>query len=795
MAKMDDGTLKAILAAKITNSLGFFGGRVAKDRIQAMQYYHGEPFGNEMEGRSSVVSRDVAEVIDGMMPSLMKVFASGDEIVRFDPRSEEDEKLADQATDYCNWVWQKNNGFTVMHDWFKDALLQRLGTIKIWWEDKEDTTQEKYRGITDPELKILEQDDEVEIVEQEDYPVPPELAQVMQGQLHDVTVQRTTTKGKVCVASVAPDEFLTERRATSVNDMDSMTFCAHRFKTTRSDLIEMGFNADDVNSLPGDGQSEYNMERIERFRQEDELPYRTDGALDESTTEVWCTEAYIKVDYEGKGIAEWRKVTLGGETSYVILDNESISDHPFATLTPIPMPHKLFGMSVADQTIDIQLIKSTLWRNSLDNLYQSNNSRVVVIEGQVNLDDLLTVRPGGVIRAKSQGAVEALQVPDITSGAMNMIEYTDAVKEKRTGQAAVNQGVDVDVLNSTAAGISMQQEAGNQRLELIARVFSETGIKRAFQRILHLMTEFQTEPVTLRLRNQWVTMDPREWKNDYDVIINVGLGTGDKRQQQATMMGMINLDKELIQLQGGLHGPFVSPENLYNKLKKLCEVSGNKDVDSYYTDPATYQPPPPPPPQANPDLVKIQAQTQADTQKMQIQAQIDSQKDQRTAQLEQQEQQLQAAQVQRQQELEAQRGLLEAQHQAALEQMKIESDNRMAMAKMQIEQHKIEADHVIEQAKQQHEYNIAQMQLAATQGMEKWKVEQNAMLQITLAQMKGEKEPSPPKVELPTEGKPSDTPDETVTPDVTPKKKSKRVTTITAPSGNTYTAETKDVDE
>jgi hypothetical protein len=747
MSQMDDTTLKAILAARITNSLGFFGGRVAKDRIKAMQYYHGEPFGNEQEGRSQIVSRDVAEVIDGMLPSLMKVFASGDEIVRFDPQSKEDEKQAEQATEYCNWVWQRNNGFTVMHDWFKDAILQRLGIVKIWWEEKEDVNKEKYRGLTDAELQILESDPDVEIIEQEDYDSPllstPLMAQMMQSsgigsKLHDVTVQKKKTAGKIKIAAVPPDEFLTERRAVSVNDMDATSFCAHRFRTTRSDLIELGFDKDIINSLPVDGGSEYNMERIERFRQEDELPYRTEGEMDETTQELWCTEAYLKVDYNGDGVAEWRKVTLGGETTYTILDNEEISDHPFATLTPIPMPHKLFGMSPADQAMDIQLLKSTLWRNSLDNFYQSNNSRVVVIEGQVNLDDLLTVRPGGVIRAKSQGAVEPLQVQDISAGAMGMIQYADTVKETRTGQAAVNQGIDPDVLDSTAAGISMQQEAGNQRLELIARVFSETGIKRAFKRILHLMTEYQNEPVTIKLRNQWVDMDPREWKSDYDVIINVGLGTGDKRQQLGIMSNMINLDKELIQIQGGIHGPFVTPENVYNKLKKLCEAAGHKDVDSYYTDPAQWKAPPLPPPQANPDMVKIQAQSQSDMQKMQMQAKLDAEKDQRSAALEQNEQQLQAAQVQRQQELEAQRATLQSQHDAQLQQMKIEADSRLAVGKA-----------IIDQQRMQHEASMAQMQFVANQELEKWKVEQNAMLQITLAQMKGEQEPPQPSATLP----------------------------------------------
>lgn len=679
---MDDVTLKAILSAKITNSLGFFGGRIGKERLKAMEYYNGEPYGNEQEGRSQVVSRDVAEVVDGMMPALIKIFSAGDQIVRFDPKGQEDEQGAEQATDYCNMVWQRNNGFAVMHDWFKDALLQRIGVIKIWWDESEDVNEEHYQGVTDLEMMILGSDPGVDIVEDIPYQDP------MMGMLHNVSVKRKKKSGRVEIASVPPEEFLMERRAVS---LEETPFCAHRFKRSASDLIEYGYEKSLIDSIPSDGESEYNMERIERFRQEDELPYRTDGQYDPSTREIWVTECYLKVDYNGDGIAEWRKITIGGETTFTILDNEPISDHPFAALTPIPMPHKFVGKSIADQSMDLQLIKSTLWRNALDNLYQSNNSRVVVIDGQVNLDDLLTVRPGGIVRAKSQGAVTPLVVPDISAGAMQMIEYTDNVKEKRTGWSQLNQGVDPNALDSTAAGINMMQEAGNQRLELIARVFAETGVKRAFKRILHLMTEYQTEPVTIRLRNQWVQMDPREWKTGYDVIVNVGLGTGDKRQQVSTMMQLLNIDHGLIQLQGGLAGPFVTAKNIYAKLKRLTEAAGHKDVDSFYNDPGNWAPQQQ---QQQPpvDLLKIQAQAQADEKQMMIKSQLDYQEAQREAQLEQVKQQLQAQQVAQQQELEAQRELHKQQLEAIADQRKQELEAQQVQAQTVFDKWKAELD-------------------------------------------------------------------------------------------------------
>lgn len=673
---MDDSTLTSILSAKITNSLGFFGGRIAKQRVQAMQYYHGEAFGNEQEGRSQVVSRDVAEVVDGMMPSLMRIFTAGDTIVKFEPQSQEDVNNAEQATDYCNWIWYTQNpGFKIIHDWFKDALLQKLGVIKIWWEEQEDVTEERYEGVTDVELQILKTDPEVEIVEQVDYPSASPLASDLMAQMlqqggvtatvHDVVLKRRQTCGRVRIMPIPPEEFLIERRAT---DLEETPFVAHRVRKTASDLIEMGYSQKLIEGIDGSGEGEYNMERLERFRQEDELPYRTDGVMDNSMRLIWVTECYVKVDYDGDGVAEWRKVTVGGETGYTILDNEPVSDHPFAALTPVPMPHKLYGESMADKSMDLQLIKSTLWRQGLDNLYQSNNSRVVVDPTRVNLDDLLTVRPGGIIR--STGGVDAVQplsVPDMTAGALQMIEYTDSVKEKRTGQTAYNQGLDADSLNKTATGISKIMQAGNDRLELVARVFAETGFKRAFRRILHLLTEYQNKPTVIRLRNQWIPMDPREWKNSYDLTVQVGLGTGDRQATFGQMSALLQIDRELISMQGGLNGPFVTAKNLYNKLAKMVEASGHRDVASYYSDPD--QMPPQPPKQLPPDprMLAVQAKAQADQAQLQQQGELDQQRMAMEMQLEREKQQMQATQIAQQNQLEAQRDQLDRQADAILQ--------------------------------------------------------------------------------------------------------------------------------
>jgi hypothetical protein len=637
MPKMPDSDLAAILDAKIHNALGYQGGRLAQERRQAERYYKGEVFGNEIEGRSQVVSHDVAEAVDSMMPSLMRIFASGDQVVRFNPTGPEDEDAADQATDYVNWIWnQQNEGFANFYAWFKDALMKKTGAVKIWWDESEDITRETYQGLSDAELQILALDPGIEIIEHDEYPDPsvalgevpaspaaagesaPEVptafplappapgAAVLPGaaqetlpppMLHDIVLRRTIRDGRVRVQPLPPDELLIDRRAVS---LDEAPFVAHRVKRTISELIEMGYPKAKVIDLAGDDTADYSLERLERFQDEDEMPWRDDATLDPTMREVWITECYIRVDYDGDGIAELRKVTVAGDGAATILDNQEIDDHPFATLTPIPMPHKFHGMSVADQTLDLQLIKSTLWRGALDALYLSNAPQIGAVEGQVNLDDLLNRRPGGIVRIKDPAALVPIPTAPLGGDVFTMIEYIDSVREQRTGVTRYNQGLDADTLNKTASGINAIQNAAQQRLELIARVFAETGVKRALRRVLELVCKHQQKPKIVRLRNRWVAMDPRAWNDAMDMTVSVGLGTGNRDQQVAQMTNLLQLDQQIVQMQGGVDGPLVTVQNIYNKLAKLIEASGLKNVASYYSDPRSLPPRPPAPPPVDP---------------------------------------------------------------------------------------------------------------------------------------------------------------------------------------------------
>lgn len=619
MPEMDEGQLRSIVGAKITDSLGYMGGMLSQERLKAEQYYKGEPFGDEQVGQSQVVSRDVAESIDSMLPALLKVFGASAQTGVFQARRPDAEECAKQATDYINYQFHtRNKGFLILHDWFKDALLKKLGVVKSWWDETQDVRKETYNGLTDIEMQMIENDDEVKIVKQSSYAMTdfsqhpnPALAMANPPQLHDVVLKRTKTTGRICIMPVAPEEFLCDHRAVSTEESP---FLAHRSKKTVSALIEEGFDRDTVEGLAPDGAQDFNQETIERFKDEDAYPYRSDNYADLSMREIWVTECYIKVDYDGDGIAELRKVTVAGESSFEILDNEEVDSHPFSTLTPVPMPHKLFGRSVADQTMDIQQIKSAMIRGLLNSIYLQNAPRMGMIDGQVNLDDLLDVRPGGVVRMKRQDALTPIETVPVSAEAFQMIEYQDTVRETRTGVRRFASSLSENTINpysNTATGVNDVAEASDDRLQLIARIFAETGMTHLWRRMLELVCKNQKQKEMIRLRGKFVEMDPREWTTELDMQIAVGLGTGDRSKQLQRVLGLAPIyDKLVMQQQGQTNGPFVVAQNLYNWLNKVVEASELRDTELYFTDPST-QPPQQQAQQPDPKMVAANAQAQA----------------------------------------------------------------------------------------------------------------------------------------------------------------------------------------
>ena len=622
---MDDNKLKGILDSEIENSIGFVDTETTEARRKALTYYNREPYGNEVEGRSSIVTGEVAEVVDGALPQLLRIFTQSDELVRFEPKGQGDEEGAKQATDYCNLVFfHDNDGVILMHNWFKDALLQKNGIVKYWWEDSEDPIKEKYKNLNADELTLLLADGQMEVISQNitQVGVDPMGLPLM---AYDVTIKKKKEAGRVKIECVPPEEFLISKRDKSIKDA---RFCAHRVMLSRSDLIAAGYAKDVVDNLPSYSDLTYTPERIARYDR-GEMPDETQS-LDFSMQEIEVYECYIRTDVDGDGMAELLKVTYAGMSE--ILDQEEVDHIPFASICPIPMPHKFFGQSLADRAMDIQLIKSTITRQILDNLYLTNMPRMTAIDGQVNMDDLLTVAPNGVVRMKSQGAVQALTVPPTAAQSFPMLDYMDQVLQKRSGVTQTSQGLDANILqNTTATAIAAMQQAGSGRLEMIARIFADTGVKDLFAGIFHLLCKYQDKERVLRLRGKYVSVDPRNWKTNYDVSINVGLGTGNKDQQMA-MAAMVLQKQEQILGTQGFANPLVTVGQYRNTLGRFIEAAGYKDSNEFFKeispelDAAISQPPPPQQAPVDPAVQAYMAQTQAQIQGEQakLQAKIEA---------------------------------------------------------------------------------------------------------------------------------------------------------------------------
>jgi len=583
---MQEFDLQAILDNEIDNAIGYINTETVEERRQALMAYNREPYGNEIEGRSTIVTGEVAEAIDGALPQLIRVFTQSDDVVRFEPKAPGDEEAAKQATEYCNWVLMNDNpGFEVFQTWFKDALLQKNGVVKVWWNDETDVIKESYKDLTEEELALLLADGQMEIVSQEQNqvgevptmapdPVTGAPVQTMQPIFsYNVKVKKVNKKGSVKVENVPPEEFLISKKARRIDDAP---FVAHRKLTTRSELIAMGFSQKDIDELPAFDDLTFTPERVARFPNGEQPD---DPSLDTSMDEIETFECYIRTDYDGDGIAELRRVFYAGNQ---ILENEEADFIPFCSVCPIPMPHKFFGHSLADRVTDIQKIKTTVTRQMLDNLYLSNNARMAVVDGQVNLDDMLTVTPGGIVRVKNPAAITPLAVPLVANQAFPMLGYMDQVQQKRTGVTETSQGLDPNILqNTTATAIAMMQNAGAAKVELIARIFAETGVKDLFKRILHLVCKYQDKQRIVRMRGKFVAIDPREWNNEYDLTVNVGLGTGNREQQMAMTAAVLQKQEQILGTMG-MANPFVSPAQYRNTLGRFIESAGFKDTNEFF---------------------------------------------------------------------------------------------------------------------------------------------------------------------------------------------------------------------
>jgi hypothetical protein len=639
---ISDEQLKAITDAEIRSSIAYLGGKLSEYRRRNEYYYLGLAKGElappTIAGRSQAVSTDVADTVEWMLPGLLKIFAAGENAVEFAPQGPEDERAAQQATDFVNYVFHRQNpGFQILYTWFKDALIQKAGIVKVWWDKRIDETREEYDNQTLLQVQMLLQDPDVELIEKrvvandaaeesaEGASSNP--AEEAGEPTFNITIKRRNGRGQVRVEPVPPEEFLISRKAKSITDAP---FVAHRVERSLSDLRAQGYsNLDGIGSDDTSAASS-NAERLERRSFDDEqayMPMESGGPNEPSQKTVWVTECYLRVDYDGDGISEWRKVVRAGNA---LLANETCDGPPFVSIVPIPLPHRFFGLCPADLAVPSQQVKTSLKRAVLDNLYLQVNGRYFAVEQQVNLDDLLTSRPGGVVRVKDPTAVGPLQSGqgDIR-GTMQFLEYEEVQKENRTGFTRYSQGGSADSLNKTATGVSIITNRADSRVELIARVFAETGVRDLFRMILKLVSKYQDRATMIRLGNSWVPMDPREWKTQFDVTVNVGLGTGNKDQIVQHLMVLAQAQEKAMAM------GIATPKNFFNGLTEIARNMGFRSPEKYFTDPGDRPMQPPPDPRLQFEQTKLQAEIQAKQADLQAHIQLEQFKIQKQFELDQ----------------------------------------------------------------------------------------------------------------------------------------------------------------
>lgn len=688
MAKMNDDTLRAVLDHEIQQSTSWAVSTIREEQERNLQYYLGLPMGNEVDGRSQVISWDVFEIVESALPSFLEPFFGGDNIGEFQPQGPEDEAYADQATDYVNHVIrEQNDGFLIFYTWIKDALISKAGIVRADWEEC-DPKREEYSGLTDEQLVMLQQNPRIQIVEHSAQPMPiPGIeglnpAQMMQQfptgvpMLHDVTVM-VQKPGRVKIENIRPENFIVSRGAQT---LERANLKGEIVTYTRSEIALMGFKREayKVNSYDG---AESFVETVEDIR-EDGLSLMEEGdSVDKALEEVRLFRGFIRTDYNGDGVAEYRRVLVGGN---MILENEECEYHNYALITPIPVPHRVIGMGYADPAAEIQRLKTGLTRQYLDSLYLANNPRTYVnMDAQVKIDDLLSQRIGGIVRGKGPAnmAVAPLQTSLVARESLEGIQFADTMRETRLGVTKYNQGLDSEALNKTATGVQKIMNAADKRLLLTLRIMAETGVRSLFKLVLKLVTKYQDVAATVRLRNQWVQFDPSSWNAEMDVTI--AIGDTDKDQQLAALMQFGQFMQ--IAAQVGV----VSPKNVYEYGKLLAKNAKIRGAEERLL---TQPPDQPPEPGPDPEVLKEQAKAQAMLQAEQMKAQVTVQVEQQKAQLEQQKLQgqleVQAANDQR----DAERARMQAEMDAQLEAQKSELQAALERERLAFDRWKVEQE-------------------------------------------------------------------------------------------------------
>jgi hypothetical protein len=651
--RMSDDELKAHIADKLRSCLGSEDSQIAKDRQRNLEAYLADPTGvwapPDIDDRSDLVATDVADTVEWMLPSLLRVFTASKDAIEAVPKRPQFEAQAQTVQGALrSLLWDKLDGVSLLGSWFKDALIQKVGFAKVGYEAGVLKTQSSYSGLTEGQVAMLAADDAVSIVSKTANEAEIEGQTVT---LYDVQLESTVPDGRPTAHVVPPEEM---RIDSAARYDDEPRFIGQVYERSRSALEALGYKVDGISA-------ESSMSQEQNLRQSINSTHIGDD--DDVDPMLECTEAYLRQG--GENDASWERVFIVGDT---LMDREKVEAHPYVWFCPAPMPHVFFGHCPADFAYQPQMLRTQLLRAVVDNVFLTVNGRTGVVESAgVNIDDVLNSRPGGLVRMKQPGGLEPIVQPDLTAAAWSAVEWAEQWTEKRTGFSRLSKGLSSESLNDTATGVLEITERADMRVELIAR-HAAVALGKLLRKLMHCMAKYQDVAQSVRINGQWVDVDPREWTNQYQVSVNVGMGTGNKDRQAAML-------SQLQQVQERMAGAGLVPAPAVVALvRKLAGAMGVDQAETYFPD----APPPQPGQPPLPVLIE-QMKGQQRMQEVQIGAQAKLQEVNANLQL-------QAANDQRDAERAQQQAAMDAQLQA----MKTQAEEAAAVRSAELERYKAE---------------------------------------------------------------------------------------------------------
>lgn len=578
---MTETEINGIVREALMDAVDFVESEIAPDRIRSQRYFDGQVDIGEEEGRSTVVATKVRDTVRAIKPSLMRVFLSTDRAVEYVPSGPKDVQFAEMATKYMQYKFNELGGYRIINDAFHDALIKKVGIVKAYWDTVSEQEIYEYNDINDQEYSLIVNDDGVDVLEH----VVTESIQIDQMGMeismpvHYLKISRTTERGDMVIESVPPEEFFVDRGAKRIDDAYVV---AHRTEMRVSDLVAMGYDYEEVSQLTGLSTANTTANEEEFERRGYDTAYSQEDVQDPSMRLVAITEAYMKIDVDGTGVAQMQRCIMGGD-DYKLLSVEACSEVPFAVFEIDPEPHTFFGRSIADLLINEQDASTMMLRGVLDNVALTNSPQREIVDGQVNIDDLLNNEIGGIVRTKAPGMVRDMAVPFVAGQTLVAIQYMDSEIESKTGVTKASSGLNPDAMQSTtAAAVNATIQAAAGQVEVMARNLAEGGMRRLFKLMLKLMVENVDEAVMMRMAGgDYQPVDPRSWNAKMDVTANVGLGTGREDQRSAALAQALQLQMQIYQGYGPNNG-LVSMTNIRNTLADMLAIQGVRNSDRYF---------------------------------------------------------------------------------------------------------------------------------------------------------------------------------------------------------------------